>query len=193
MNWIDFLMLAVLAVSALLAFMRGFVREVLGLGSWVGAIFVAIWALPRARPQFQAWLGDSPWADVAAFAAIFLVTLFVLMIVCGWIGALVRGSAAGGIDRTLGLVFGLARGAALIVIAYIIAGMVVQPDRWPEPVLQARLVWPAYRGAQWVVERLPSAHRPHIDPPPSGHPASADALLQATPQGHALGKPPTRE
>ena len=82
MTWVDLVVLAVLALSALLAFMRGLVREVLGLAAWVGAIFAGVWALPRVRPQFQEWLGTSPWVDPVAFAVVFLVSLIVLMLIC---------------------------------------------------------------------------------------------------------------
>ena len=60
----------------------------------------------------------------------------VLMFVSHWIGAIVRGSVLGGLDRTLGLLFGLVRGAALVVFAYILAGVVLPIDRWPPQVLQ---------------------------------------------------------
>ncbi len=65
-----------------------------------------------------------------------------------------RGSRSGGLDRTLGLVFGLVRGAALVILAYIGMGMVVQVDRWPDVVLKAESMWPVYQGARWVVEQL---------------------------------------
>ncbi|MFZ0019745.1 MAG: CvpA family protein, partial [Acetobacteraceae bacterium] len=79
MTWVDFVVLAVLAVSALLAFVRGLVREVLGLAAYIGAIFAGVWALPRIRPQFQTWLGHSPWVDPVAFAVVFVITLIVLV------------------------------------------------------------------------------------------------------------------
>lgn len=188
MTWVDLVILAVLAVSALLAFMRGLVREVLGLAAWVGAIFAGVWTLPRVRPQFQHWLGNSPWVDPAAFAAIFIVTLIVLLLISRWISAIVRGSPLGGVDRSLGLVFGLARGAALVILAYIAAGMVVQVDRWPDVVLKAESMWPAYQGARWVLERLPVDYRPRLYPPPPGRETTAAALLQATPQGRAVSR-----
>ncbi len=81
MTWVDAVVLAVLALSALLAFSRGLVREVLSLGAWVGAIFAAIWALPRVRPQVHQWIGESPWVDPVAFALVFIVSLIVLSIV----------------------------------------------------------------------------------------------------------------
>jgi membrane protein required for colicin V production len=186
MTWVDLIVLAVVGLSGLLAFSRGFVREVLGLAAWAGAIFAAVWALPLVRPRFEQWLGgDTPWVAPAAFGAVFLVSLIILMIASRWISSMVRDSAIGGLDRTLGLVFGLARGAALVVIAYIIAGMVVQVDRWPDVVLRSQSVWPVYRGAQWVVERIPANHRPQLYAPP-GREATADALLRASPQGRAV-------
>ena len=188
MTWVDLVILAVLVISALLAFMRGLVREVLGLGAWIGAIFAGVWALPRVRPQFQHWLGLSPWVDPVAFGAVFIVSLIVLMLISRWISALVRASPVSGIDRTLGLVFGLVRGAALCILAYIAAGMVVQVERWPEPVLNAESVWPVYRGASWIIEQLPQEYRPHLYPPPAGHETTASALLQATPQGRAVSR-----
>ena len=187
MTWVDLVVLGVLAVSALLAFMRGLVREVLGLAAWVGSALVATWGLPAARPKFHDWFGNAPWVDPVTWGLLFLVTLIILMIVCSWISRIVRASPLGGLDRTLGLVFGLARGAALVVVAYILAGMVVNVDRWPEPVKEARALWPAYVGARWVAEKIPEGYRPQIYKPPN-EPVTSEALLHATPQGRAAGK-----
>ena len=81
MTWVDLAVIGVLAVSALLAFMRGFVREVLGVGAWVAAVFVAIWAFPFARPRFREWLGAPDLVDPVTFAAVFVVTLLVLLLI----------------------------------------------------------------------------------------------------------------
>jgi membrane protein required for colicin V production len=191
MTWVDLVLLAVLAVSALLAFVRGLVREVLGLAAWVGAIFAGVWALPRVRPQFEQWLGVSPWAVPVAFAAVFIISLIVLLLVSRWVSALVRASAISGLDRTLGLIFGLVRGAALIVIAYILGGLVQHVDQWPKPVLDARSIYFVYRGASWAVDHLPTTtlfQPPPVYPPPSGKEATADALLHANPLGRAVGR-----
>jgi membrane protein required for colicin V production len=193
MTWVDLAVLGVMAISALLAFMRGLVREVLGIGAWVGAIAAGIEGLPMARPLVHNWLDSPAWVDPVAFVVVFLITLIVLSLFARLIGKIVRGSALGGVDRTLGLVFGLARGAVLVILAYIIGGMVIPIDRWPEPVLQARALEPAYIGAAWVVDQLPPDYRPRQSTPPPGRQTSADALLQATPQGRATGKPPVRD
>jgi membrane protein required for colicin V production len=194
MTWVDAVILGVLVISGLLAFMRGFVHEVLGLAAWIGAAALAVWANPRILPTFQHWLHNQPGlAQPVAFGVVFLATLIVLLIICHAIGRAVRRSALGGLDRTLGLLFGLARGAALVVLAYIIVGIAVPVTSWPQPVVTARAMPLAYQGAVWVVRWLPPAYRPPLYPPPGGRPATEEALLRATPQGRALGKPPVRE
>ena len=195
MTWVDAVVLAVIVISGLLAFLRGLVREVLGIGAWVGAAIVAVWATPFVRPHFQNWLRDHPGlAEPIAYLVLFLVSLAVLLIISHRISRVVRGSALGGLDRTLGLVFGLARGAALIVLAYIIAGWLGGPmQTWPRAVLEARSLEPAYEGAAWVVGRLPVAYRPRVDAPAAGRQPTADALLRAVPQGRATGSRPVRQ
>ncbi len=189
MNWVDLSVIAVLAISAALAFMRGFVREVLGIGAWVGAAFFAIWAYPEVQGRFRTWISNPDFADPAAYAAMFLLALLALSVLTSMIGGLIRMSSLGGVDRTLGVVFGLARGAALIAFAYIAMGWVVSMDRWPPPVLQARLLPYAYQGAAWAAELLPPGYRPSVPLPPAGREARAVDLLHASPQGRAIGHP----
>ncbi|MBV8592037.1 MAG: CvpA family protein [Acetobacteraceae bacterium] len=193
MTWVDGAVLAVLALSALLAFMRGLVREVLGLAAWAGALLAASWVLPYARPNFRRWLGAPELVDPVAFGVVFFLTLILLLLISSWIGRLVRFSALGGLDRTLGILFGLARGAALVVLAYIVGGLLVPITLWPGAVLEARSLPWAWEGASWVVAQLPPEYRPHLSPPPLGREATADALLRATPRGRATVKPVARE
>ncbi|MBN9509657.1 MAG: CvpA family protein [Alphaproteobacteria bacterium] len=190
MNWVDLVVIAVLGISALLAFMRGFVREVLGLGAWVGAALFALWAFPFVRDRFRVWLEGPDLGDPAAFAAAFLLALIVLSIISGLIGGIVRTSVLGGLDRTLGVLFGLVRGVALLAFAYIAAGWVVPIDRWPEPVLQARSLPYAHAAAVWAVGLLPPGVRPGVvQAPPPGREARAEDFLRATPQGRAIARP----
>ena len=186
MTWVDFVALGVVAVSGVLALARGFVREVLGLGAWAGAAAFAYWGMPLARPQFERWISPE-WVGVVTAATLFIGSLLVLMLVSGWIGGIVRASALGGLDRTLGLVFGLARGALLIMFAYIAVGMVIPIEQWPGAVLGARSLPWTYDGAAWIVNRLPPDLRPHISPPPASKQTTAEQLLRAQPVGRAVG------
>jgi membrane protein required for colicin V production len=189
MTWVDLVVLAFVLISGLLAFGRGLVREVLGIGAWVGAVAAAIVLMPSMRDTVGTYVHARQWVDPASFVIVFLVALAALMLIAHIVGRVVRTSALGGVDRTLGLLFGLARGAALVTVAYIIGGMLAPIDRWPAPVLESRSLTPTYEAAAWVRSQLPEAFRPaRLEPPPAGRDATAEALFHATPQGRATGK-----
>jgi membrane protein required for colicin V production len=190
MTWVDLVVVGVLAVSGLLALSRGFVREVLGLGAWAGAAAFTYWGMPLARSQFERWISSPEWVGVVDAVTLFIGSLLLLMLVSGWIGSLVRASALGGLDRTLGLVFGLARGALLVVFAYIAGGMVIPIDQWPGVVQRAMSLPIAYAGAAWVVAHLPPDARPRLYAPPVPKQTTAEELLRAQPVGRAVGPPP---
>lgn len=188
MNWVDAVVIAVLVVSALLAAARGFVREMLGAAAWVGAGYVTYRTRPFVEPWVQGRIKDPSIAIPLGAIVVFLVVLIVLSVIAGWIARHVRRSAAGGLDRTLGLVFGAARGWALVVAAYIVAGLILPIERWPEPVLHSRSICVAYRGAKWAVSKVPEEYSPHLPerPLPCRAQARAADLLQAKPEGRAL-------
>ena len=187
MNWVDAVVIAVLVISALLAAARGFVREMLGVAAWVGAGYVTYRARPVVEPQVLQWIKEPDIAIPLGSVIVFLVALIVFSVIAGFIARHVRRSAAGGLDRTLGLLFGIARGAALVVAAYIVAQLILPIERWPDPVLQSRSIRFAYHGARWAVSKIPEDFSPpHLVPPPRGPQARAEDLLQARPEGHAL-------
>ncbi len=189
MNWVDLVVMLLMLVSALLAFSRGFVREVLGIGSWAAAGVFAIWAFSSARDRFRVWIPNGEFADVAAFGALFVIALFFLTVAASWGARLVQDSVLSGIDRTFGLLFGLVRGAALLVAAYIIVGLVVPLDHWPDDVQEARCMPLIYRGAAFVAEIMPEGYRPSVSMPPGVHETPAADLLRLLPQGRAVVRP----
>lgn len=191
MTWVDIAILGGLAVSALLGLLRGFVREVLGIAAWIGAAAVAVWARPFLLPKFAGWLPHDPaLVDPIAFGVAFLGALVVLLILTHLISKAVHRVGLGGLDRSLGLLFGLARGAALVVLAYIVAQMVIPIEQWPPAVQRARALPFAYQGAVWAVGWLPQAERPRITPPPAEPVPAVQTLLRALPRGMALGEGP---
>jgi membrane protein required for colicin V production len=123
--------------------------------------------------------------------ALFLVALIVLSLVAKSIAHAVRSSSIGGIDRSLGLVFGLARGAALAIAAYIVACMAIPPEHWPAQVLESRSLPYIYTGAAWVARQIPLEYQPAVPPPPppSTRQTAADAILKVSPVGRAIDPP----
>ncbi len=193
MNWVDLAVLGLVAVSGMVGFLRGLVREVLGVAAWVGAAAAAIASFGTVAPIVRGSIADPTAADAVALGAVFLAVLIVLWFVARAVSGAVQRSAVGGLDRTLGLVFGIGRGAALVVVAYILAGLVLPADQWPAPVLEARTLPTVYHGAAWAAAQLPPAYRPIVTPPPAGRATSAAALLHANPVGRATGPRPPRE
>ena len=189
MTSVDLGVLGVMFLSGLLAFSRGLVREVLSIGAWLGAAVVAITFLPSIRPLLLPYLPSQEWVDPAGYILLFLVSLIVFSLIAKTIGGAVRSSAIGGIDRTLGLVFGLARGAAIAVAAYIVASMAVPVDHWPDQVLESRSLPYIYSGAAWVAKQIPQEYRPTVPPPPPGRQTGLEGILNTSPPGRAIDPP----
>lgn len=188
-NWVDICILCVIAFSAMLAFARGLVREVLGIGSWVGAGFFAVWAFPLVRPEFRRVVTAPDVADAAAVGCAFLVGLLFLSLLSGMVAGAVRASALGGLDRTFGVVFGIVRGAGVLAVAYIVVGLLIPLEKWPEDVQQARTLRYVYDGAALLVSLLPDDYRPVVHIPPGVHVTRAADLLRVAPQGRAVARP----
>ncbi len=189
MNWVDLVVLALMLVSGLLGAVRGLVREVLGVAAWVAAVVVAspYGLFPYVAPWVRRQISDPGIADAVAFGGVFLVALIILWLVARTVSGAVRGSALGGLDRSMGLLFGLGRGAALLVVAYILLGIGLAIEQWPAPVLEARSLPIIHRGAEWLALQLPPNYRPAVAQPPLGRSTTAAGLLRANPVGRALG------
>ncbi len=192
MNAVDISVLAVAAFSGMLGFLRGMVREVFGLAAWIGAAIAAWWWGDAAIAIARRSIGNPDVADPVAIGAVFLPVLIVLTVLARSLGGRVQRSALGGLDRTLGLVYGLARGGVVAVAAYLLFSAYEPPDQWPNQVLEARTLPSIYTGAAWVVQRLPERYRPSLPVPPAGRPTSSAELLHANPVGRAVSASPAR-
>ncbi len=135
---LDFALLAIMLVSGLLAMVRGFMREILSIAAWGAAALVTLYAYPRALPAAQEWLKNDTAAKVAVIAGLFLGTLIVVSIVTVRISNMILDSRIGALDRTLGFLFGLARGLLIVVAAFWFFNMLVPDKQRPDWVTQAK-------------------------------------------------------
>jgi membrane protein required for colicin V production len=139
-SYVDLGVLAVILVSALLAMVRGFTREVLAIASWGAAAVAAVYLHKMLEPHLIGY----PYMDkdnirpLAAMAIIFLVTLVLVSIITVKISDLVLDSRIGALDRSLGFIFGAARGFLLCVIAFMFFQWLVQ-GKEPEMSKNARM------------------------------------------------------
>jgi len=132
---LDLVVIGVVLISALLAAVRGFTREVLAIASWIAAAAVAWIFHPQLLPFVKQYIPASSAQDtialVASIAALFLGTLIVVSIVTAKISDFVLDSRIGALDRTLGFVFGAARGLLLAVIGYLFFAGLVGNEKMP--------------------------------------------------------------
>lgn len=115
---LDAIVIVVVLISAILAMVRGFVREVLSVASWVIAAVAAYVFYDDLLPVIQPYLQSTTVATIVAAAAIFFVALVVASYITMKIADFVIDSRAGALDRLLGFVFGGLRGGLLLVIAF---------------------------------------------------------------------------
>jgi membrane protein required for colicin V production len=155
----DLVVLAVLAISALLAFLRGFVHEVLAVVAWLGAIFAVFYGLPYVRPYAQEVIANPLIADIAAGAFIFIAALIVLSLLTRLLTGRVKDSALNALDRSLGFLFGLARGAVMVCLAYIALQWMMPPGRQPAWLAEARTLPLVASGADALRALVPSEAR----------------------------------
>jgi membrane protein required for colicin V production len=128
LTMLDLVVLGVVGISALLAAVRGFTREVLSIASWVTAAAVAWIFHPAILPQIQPYIPNKQIALIAAIGALFLVTLIIVSLITARISDFVLDSRIGALDRTLGLGFGVARGLLLCVVGFLFYATLV-PDK----------------------------------------------------------------
>lgn len=136
---IDVVLIAVVLISAIFAFGRGFVHEALSIVGWIGAALAVIFGLPLVRPYVRDVIQPPLLADFAAGATIFILAMIILSIFTRAIASRVHGSKLSAIDRSLGFVFGLVRGAVLICLAYIPVQWLMTPQEQPVWIREARL------------------------------------------------------
>ena len=117
-TFIDVFVGVVLVISAGLAFLRGFVHEVLAIGAWVGAVAVTLYGFDPLEPWFAAQVGPGWAATLLTGASLFLITLLTCSLLTKAIANQVRNSALNSVDSSLGFAFGLARGALIVSAVY---------------------------------------------------------------------------
>jgi membrane protein required for colicin V production len=119
-------------VSAMLAMVRGFSREILSIASWAAAAAAAFFFYPYVLPYVQPYIDNDKIAMAASAGAVFLVALIVVTLITMRIADFIIDSRVGALDRTLGFLYGAARGILVVAVALLFFDWLVgaHPPAW---------------------------------------------------------------
>lgn len=159
MTAFDYVVLAVMAVSLVAGMWRGLVSEVLALVAWVAAFLAASQVAPAFAPELARWtdmLRDPGLAGVVAFVAVFVVVIFAFALLRTVMRGLLRVAGMGAADRALGGLFGLARGALVVLFAVGLGGLTAFPqqDWWRRALLAGPLETTVVAMKPWLPQSV---------------------------------------
>lgn len=176
---IDILVILILLASALVAFLRGFIREVLTILG-VGGGFLAAWfGGPILKPYMRNWLGaedplDPPKlfdtvpytmvADILAYGLIFIIVVAVLSFISHMLATTAKNMGLGAVDRTLGVIFGLARGLLFLGLFYLPFHMMTEKETKEEWFKDSRTHFYIEKTAAFIEGFLPETEEEELNP-----------------------------
>lgn len=170
----DIVTLAVLLISAVIAFLRGFIREVLTILGVVGGLAAAWFGGPVAAPLARRLLGvedgDEPQklmgvipydmaADILAYGTVFIVVVIVLSVASHFLASWARTIGLGAVDRTLGVVFGLVRGIVVLGLLYLPVQIVFDQKMLDEKLGGSKTRFYIESTVDWMMAALPESVR----------------------------------
>jgi membrane protein required for colicin V production len=154
MGWFDIAILLVILLSGLISLVRGFVKESISLATWLAAGFIALSYHPVLSEMLLPYLESPTISLAAAFAALFVATLIVGAIINFMVSQLVSKTGLSGTDKTLGVVFGIARGVLIIALLVLFAELTPIPEeRWWQ---ESTMVEHFTKVAVWIRDLLPA-------------------------------------
>jgi membrane protein required for colicin V production len=152
---LDLVLLGVMLISGLLALVRGFMREILSIAAWGAAALATLYAYQKLLPTAKAYFNNDTVATAATVAGVFIGTLIVVSIITTRVSDMILDSRIGALDRTLGFLFGLARGLLIVVVAYQFFIWLVPDKQQPDWVRGAKSRTMLDSTGEWLKGLLP--------------------------------------
>lgn len=177
-SWLDVILIAIMLISGLLAMVRGFTREVLSIFSWAMAAVAALFLTPKYASLLSPYISNPSIAQIVFAAGVFIITLIVVSLITFRVSDSVLDSRVGAVDRTLGFIFGLARGFLLVAIVFILFSALArdQPD-WVRNARSFSILESTQRAIESLLPMNPEEYLPgrldsQQDEQPKGQPGA---------------------
>ena len=152
---LDIILIAVMLISALLAMIRGFMREILSIAAWLIAAVVTLYSFTKLLPLAKTYFNNDIVAYAVVIGGTFLGTLLVVSVITVRFSDMVLDSRIGALDRTMGFLFGLARGLVIVVVAFLFFAWLVPDRSQPEWIRSAKSRVVLQGTGDWLMSMLP--------------------------------------
>ncbi|MCU7837638.1 MAG: CvpA family protein [gamma proteobacterium symbiont of Taylorina sp.] len=155
--WPDYVIVSIILISTIISLLRGFVRESMALAGWIIAVWVSILFMQPLAILINPYLNLPPSIlSLVSFTILFIITLIIAALVTNLVSALVDKTGLSGTDRSIGMLFGMARGILIVGVLILLAGFTLVPQ---DPWWKESLFIPHFQQlAVWMQGFLP----PHI-------------------------------
>jgi len=149
----DYIVLAIIGVSALLGLLRGLVKELFSLVAYAAAFLAAIWWGPLVSSWLSPYLQNDLLRTGVAYAAVFIVVLLLVGLVNVTLGTLIDKTGLTPADHGMGAIYGFLRGLLFVLVLVGLAGYTQLPQEvwWRD----ARLSGTAVQAIQEIKQKLP--------------------------------------
>ena len=154
-TFLDLILLVVMLISAMLAMIRGFMREILSIGAWAIAAIATVYSYAKLIPLAKQYFNNDIVAGAAVVGGVFLGTLLIVSVLTVRISDMILDSRVGALDRTLGFLFGLGRGLIIVVVAFLFFDWLVPAKSQPAWVQSAKSKVVLQSTGDWLKAMLP--------------------------------------
>lgn len=162
MNSLDVVILIIVLISALIALNRGLIKEVLSIIGWFLGIVAVIYLLPYVQPLMEAHIESEIMAIVASAFTILIIFFVIWIYLTSIVIGKIRNSKLSGMDRVLGLFFGILRAFLLIILLNILVGWIIPPKTQPELFKQSKYFQLAGSFAEPIEKLIPQSTRDKV-------------------------------
>lgn len=154
MIWIDYAIVGLVLISAIIGLIRGFIKEAFALFTWIVAIGVGLHYSRDFAVLLQNVISYPSARIATAFILLFFMTLILGSLISFILNHLIEKTGLTGTDRLVGMLFGITRGAVLVSVMVMLAGITPLPeDPWWK---QSLLIPPFQSLALWLKDHIPS-------------------------------------
>ena len=175
-NGLDLAVIIILLLSGILAFIRGFVHEVLSVAAWIGGGLAVVYGVPQLGYLASQFIPNDLIADIATGVFIFLIVLIALSVLTKMLSKSIQASALNNLDRSLGFIYGLMRGVVIFAAGLLITDWVVDSGERPSWVMSAKTL-PVIEGtADFMRDLDPESFKVAEDTAKEASDAARDAM-----------------